>query len=214
LILRRPDIRDDVTAWMQATHGNAFVRRALAIVQNVAAPAARTVVAPSAATPAPVSMTALGEAAEASPVPGTQTAPAAAPSPAASASASTAAHPTAAVVATASATPPTYTDGEFLTLTGNAIAKTTEQEAAVLNTLRAEPHRFDPPWLVSAQRALGVVDATGAMNAETLRAMRTRSSNRSLGATGILDASFLARIAPGEPFLENATSFEDHLPRH
>jgi hypothetical protein len=71
----------------------------------------------------------------------------------------------------------------------------------VLNALRADPRRFDPAWLVVAQRNLGGVDATGAMNTETLRAMRTKSGNPSLGADGILNASFLTGLSPGTRFL-------------
>jgi hypothetical protein len=99
---------------------------------------------------------------------------------------------------------------EFRTLSGNVIAKTTAQEAAVLNALRADHRRLDPAWLVTAQRVLGVADATGAMNTETLRAMRTRSGNRSLGAAAILATPFLATIAPGDPFASNEDGFEDH----
>lgn len=101
------------------------------------------------------------------------------------------------------------TADEFTTLSGNVIAKTTAKEAAVLNALRASPRRFDPAWLVVAQRNLGVVDVTGAMNTETLRAMRTRSGNQSLGVDGILNEAFLTGIAPGTPFFEAENGFSD-----
>jgi len=43
-----------------------------------------------------------------------------------------------------------------------------------------------------------------------LRAMRTRSGNASLGADGILNASFLTSIAPGTPFMATELGFADH----
>lgn len=105
------------------------------------------------------------------------------------------------------------TEGQFTTLSGNTIAKTTAKEAAVLNALRADPRRFDPAWLALAQRNLSVIDATGAMNTETLRAMRTRSGNQSLGVSGILNESFLTGIAPGTPFFAGTEEgFADHAP--
>lgn len=99
--------------------------------------------------------------------------------------------------------------GEFTTLSGNAIAKTTAKEAAVLNAIRADPRRFSPAWLVTAQRALGVVDATGAMNTETLRAMRTHAHRPSLDAAGILNEPFLVGIVPGAPFMTSEHGFAD-----
>ena len=123
----------------------------------------------------------------------------------------TAAPPAHATVSTAATSTVTSND-RFVTLSGNAIAKTTAQEATVLNALRADPQRFDPDWLVTAQRALGVVDATGAMNTETLRAIRTRAGKPSLAAAGILDKSFLVSIAPGEPFMATEPGFAEQAP--
>ncbi|HET7504007.1 MAG TPA: SH3 domain-containing protein [Kofleriaceae bacterium] len=110
-----------------------------------------------------------------------------------------AAHPAQSpAVAGASRTPGEH---EFETANHNIIARTTTEEATVLNNLRKEPRRFDPAWLLTAQTNLGVVDATGAMNTETLRAMRARSGNARLDAHAIMtDAGFLAQLAPGEPF--------------
>jgi len=102
--------------------------------------------------------------------------------------------------------------GEFTTLSGNAIAKTTAKEAAVLNSLRADPRRFNPAWLVTAQRAIGVVDATGAMNTETMRALRSRAGKPSLDAAGILGKSFLVGIVPGEPFMATELGFAEQAP--
>ena len=119
--------------------------------------------------------------------------------------------PAHAAVSTA-ATPTVTSNDRFVTLSGNSIAKTTAQEATVLNALRADPRRFDPAWLVAAQRALGVVDATGAMNTETLRAMRTRAGKPSLDAVGILDNRFLAGIVPGEPFMPTELGFAEQAP--
>lgn len=90
--------------------------------------------------------------------------------------------------------------GEFATASGNAIATTTLAEAAVLNQIRRDPRRLDPTWLVSAQHALAVVDATGAMNTETLRAMREHAHRPRLNASQIMDEAFLTAIAPGRPF--------------
>jgi hypothetical protein len=91
---------------------------------------------------------------------------------------------------------------EFVTASGNAIAKTTPKEAEVLNRVRREPRRFDPEWLATAQRNLGVIDATGAFNTETLRAMRARSGNAALDVAGVMDERLLSSLAPGTPFHE------------
>jgi hypothetical protein len=91
---------------------------------------------------------------------------------------------------------------EFATASGNSIAKTTPKEAEVLNKIRREPRRVDPRWLATAQHNLGVADATGAFNTETLRAMRERAHNPTLAAAGIMDEAFLVSIAPGTPFHE------------
>jgi hypothetical protein len=95
--------------------------------------------------------------------------------------------------------------GEFATASGNMIAKTAPAEAAVLNHLRSEPRRFDPAWMVVAQQNLGVVDATGAMNTETLRAMRERAHRPKLDASQIMDEAFLSTLAPGTPFFAGTT---------
>lgn len=93
---------------------------------------------------------------------------------------------------------------EFVTASGNSIAKTTKKEAEVLNKVRREVRRFDPRWLMAAQRGLGVTDATGAFNTETLRAMRDRAHKPQLDAAGIMDEGFLSSLAPGTPFHEGA----------
>jgi hypothetical protein len=92
---------------------------------------------------------------------------------------------------------------------GNAIAKTTAKEAAVLNALRSDTRRFDAIWLAAAQRTLGVAGVSGAMNTETLRAMQARARNPALGVAGILEASFLSGIVEGSPFIDNESDFED-----
>jgi hypothetical protein len=101
----------------------------------------------------------------------------------------------------AAAVAPHADDKTFTTLTGNEIAATTHEEAHVLNDIRFREERLDPVWLATAQTTLGVVDKTGAMNTETLRAMRTKAGNPALGAAGVLDKKFLATLAPGEPFM-------------
>ena len=111
-----------------------------------------------------------------------------------------AAAPTAASTGASGAAAVPETD--FVTASGNAIAKTTKKEAEVLNRIRREPRRFDPAWLATAQRNLGVVDATGAFNTETLRAMRERAHQPALDVAGIMNESFLATLAPGTPFHE------------
>lgn len=94
---------------------------------------------------------------------------------------------------------------EFATASGNVIAQTTPAEAAILNQLRRDPRRLDPTWLMSAQHALGVQDATGAMNTETLRAMRERAHKPKFDASGIMDEVFLSTLAPGSPFFQGTT---------
>lgn len=93
---------------------------------------------------------------------------------------------------------------DFVTASGNSIAKTTLKEAEVLNKIRREPRRFDPRWLAAAQHNLGVTDATGAFNTETLRAMRERAHKPTLDAAGVMDEGFLTSLAPGTPFHEGA----------
>jgi hypothetical protein len=98
---------------------------------------------------------------------------------------------------------------EFATASGNVIAKTTPAEAAVLNQIRSDPRRLDPAWLQAAQHALGVQDATGAMNTETLRAMRERAHQPRLDAAGILSEAFLVPLAPGRPFHDGVETGEN-----
>jgi hypothetical protein len=99
--------------------------------------------------------------------------------------------------------------GEFATASGNVVAKTTPAEAAVLNQIRSDPRRLDPAWLTVAQRNLGVVDATGAMNTETLRAMREHAHQPRLDAAGILTEAFLVPLAPGKPFHDGVETGEN-----
>jgi hypothetical protein len=63
--------------------------------------------------------------------------------------------------------------------------------------------------LEAAQHALGVQDATGAMNTETLRAMREHAHQPKLDAAGILSEAFLTAIAPGKPFHEGTETGEN-----
>jgi hypothetical protein len=100
-------------------------------------------------------------------------------------------------------------DDEFTTASGNSITKTTPAEAAVLNKIRRDPRRLDPVWLEAAQHALGVHDATGGMNTETLRAMREHAHQPKLDATGIMNETFLTAIAPGAPFHEGVETGEN-----
>ncbi len=85
--------------------------------------------------------------------------------------------------------------------------KTTANEVKVLNALRASTKRFDPTWLKAAQVELGVANASGAMNTETLRAFR-REGGATIGATEILADSFLAAKVPGDHFFV-ATAMTD-----
>ena len=78
---------------------------------------------------------------------------------------------------------------------------TTADEVAVLNKLRAASKRLDPVWLKAAQDALGVANASGAMNTETLRAFR-REAGPKIGATEILADTFLADKVPGNHFFK------------
>ena len=85
---------------------------------------------------------------------------------------------------------------EFETANHNVIAKTTKDEADVMRDIRRSPRRFDPAWMIVAQGNLGVVDETGAMNTETLRATRAKAGNPKLGAQAILDdTKLLAQLA-------------------
>lgn len=54
---------------------------------------------------------------------------------------------------------------------GGSVAdvKTSSPEATALNTLRAAQKRFDPSFVLALQKQLGVADASGAFNTETLR---------------------------------------------
>jgi hypothetical protein len=99
--------------------------------------------------------------------------------------------------------------GEFATASGNVVAKTTPAEAAVLGQIRSDPPRLDPAWLTVAQRNLGVVDATGAMNTETLRAMREHAHQPRLDAAGLLTEAFLVPLAPGKPFHDGVETGEN-----
>ena len=63
--------------------------------------------------------------------------------------------------------------------------------------------------MIVAQGNLGVVDATGAMNTETLRATRAKAGNPKLGAQAMLDnTKLLAQLAPGEPFFAGTETGE------
>jgi hypothetical protein len=74
--------------------------------------------------------------------------------------------------------------------------KTTKEEAEFLNQLRASTKRMDPTWLKAAQDALGVANASGAMNTETLRAFR-REAGAKITVAEVLADTFLADKAPG-----------------
>jgi hypothetical protein len=56
---------------------------------------------------------------------------------------------------------------------GGSVAeiKTTPHEAIVLNDVRAAQERFNPSFMSALQKALGVADASGAFNTETVRAL-------------------------------------------
>ena len=99
--------------------------------------------------------------------------------------------------------------GTFETANHNVIAKTDpKDEAKVLNAIRKEPRRFDPAWMLLAQQNLGVVDATGAMNTETLRAMR-KKAGRHLEKDDIMhDDALLASFAAGQPFFAGTETGE------
>lgn len=85
--------------------------------------------------------------------------------------------------------------------------KTTGDEATLLNEVRARDKRFDPVWLLAAQQALGVRNASGAFNTDTLRAFQKLLPK--LTADDIVDNKdgFLTKITPGEPFITTATGF-------
>jgi hypothetical protein len=173
----------------------------------IGTPSDATPAAPHAPSIAPEASTSTSPTAAASPTVSTTPEPASTTAAPAQAAPAQAAPPQA---APAKAAPTTTAhapdDGEFATASGNAIAKTTPAEAAVLNRLRRESRRFDPAWLTAAQRGLGVVDATGAMNTETLRAMRERAHKPKFDASGIMDEAFLSALAPGTPFFPGTTS--------
>jgi hypothetical protein len=113
-------------------------------------------------------------------------------------------------IAAPQALPAAAYGGQFLTASGNAVDATSKDEATVLNQIRRDPHRFDPVWLEAAQHALGVHDATGAMNTETLRAMREHAHNPKLGASAIMSETFLTSLAPGKPFHEGVDTGENN----
>jgi len=101
----------------------------------------------------------------------------------------------------------------FKPLAGNQKeAPTRPDEAKVLNALRAATHRFDPKWLAEAQGKLGVSDASGAMNTETLRKLREHAGDQKLGADKILDRAFLNQVLEGEPFLHSEEGFKHQAP--
>ncbi len=81
-----------------------------------------------------------------------------------------------------------------------ASADQQDGELKVLADLRKDPRRFDPTWLMNAQVKLHV-NATGAMNIDTLRAMREAAQNPHLDAHGLMNEGFLITLAPGKPFL-------------
>jgi hypothetical protein len=187
-ILRRPDLRDDLLQWAERVGGAVYRDKILAAVEKHGGA--------TLATPPAASATAIQ-----GPDKSTRT------------SAATTTTPEHAVTPAPSTQPAAIEhaprSSEFATLSGNAIAKTTPEEAAVLNALRADPRRFDPAWLLVAQQHLGVVDATGAFNTETLRTMRTHAGKPALDAAGILNASFLAGIAPGNPLMATGPGFAE-----
>src|SRR5436190_831299 len=70
------------------------------------------------------------------------------------------------------------------TLGGTDLAAVNTQpaEAKVLNALRQEDKRFNAAALIVAQKNLLVANATGAFNTETLRQLRTKTSDPRLAA--------------------------------
>lgn len=100
---------------------------------------------------------------------------------------------------------PTTAPGNFRTQVGNEIAATTHEEAVVLNEIRKDPNRLDPDWLRTTQGLLGVKDATGAMNTETLRALRAKLGAAPFTAASVMDQAFLSSLnAAGSPFFGTA----------
>jgi hypothetical protein len=135
---------------------------------------------------------------------------------------STVAHDTAPAAATASAAPApsaatahaTATPADahtFTTLKGTQVKESTDEEASTLHLIRADARRLSPEWLLAAQQRLEIGDTTGAMNTETLRAIRT-FAKKSLTATQILDEKFLATIKEGPFFVEGTVDGFQHQP--
>ncbi len=92
-------------------------------------------------------------------------------------------------------------------------AATRPDEARVLNQVRASTHRFDPKWMLAAQAKLNVADASGALNTETLRALRNLVGDQKLGADKLLDAAFLNQhVLEGAPFLHAEEGFAHQAP--
>ena len=109
--------------------------------------------------------------------------------------------------ATPVAGPPPAKTKTFTTLAGTQEELSDPNtEVPVLDEIRYSQKRFDPAWLIHVQSSvLHVADATGAMNTETLRALRRHFNDQTLGATQILDETLLAKLDTNPPFLAGPT---------
>lgn len=91
----------------------------------------------------------------------------------------------------------------FMTVMGGQEEQTSKAEAHLLNDIRRDHRRLDPIWLMQAQTALQIADASGAMNTSTLRVLLTKKGVEAKAATSamLLDATFLTGLHPGKPFV-------------
>lgn len=105
-----------------------------------------------------------------------------------------------------------YLDSQQV-MTGGAsigsIKTNPETEAKALNSIRGHQKKFEPIYLKGLQEALGVSNASGAFNTETLRALRAhyKGSKTQVSVASIMAGTILTSIHPGTPFRDTATGF-------
>ena len=90
-----------------------------------------------------------------------------------------------------------------------AIKTDPESEAKILNQIRAHQKKFEPKYLKALQQALGVSNASGAFNTETLRALRAhyRGTRTQVSYAAIMQGNLLTSIHPGTPFRDTTSGF-------
>lgn len=95
-----------------------------------------------------------------------------------------------------------------------ADAPTTSDEVAILNAIRDDQkHRaLDPTYLLKLQNALGVKDASGAMNTETLRKLQAHyhGTGTAVTAEAILKGDILTSIVAGTPTKDVGSGWGTH----